>query len=33
MLVSVAPDNTILDRRRVALTRDLPTHPYHHEGS
>ncbi len=33
MLVTVAPDLEILDRRRVDLTRDLPTHPYHHEGS
>lgn len=23
----------LLDRRRVDLTRGLPTHPYHHEGS
>jgi len=33
VLVTVAPDDEILDRRRVDLTRDLPTHPYHHEGS
>jgi hypothetical protein len=24
---------TLLDRRRVDLTEDLPTHPYHHEGA
>ncbi len=33
VLVTVAPDGELLDRRRVDLTRDLPTHPYHHEGS
>jgi hypothetical protein len=33
VLVSVAPDGALLDRRRIDLTRDLPTHPYHHEGS
>ena len=33
VLVTVAPDGELLDRRRIALTRDLPTHPYHHEGS
>ncbi len=33
ILVTVAAGNEILDRRRVDLTRDLPTHPYHHEGS
>jgi hypothetical protein len=33
VLVTVAPGNELLDRRRVDLTRDLPTHPYHHEGS
>ena len=32
-LVTVAPDGELLDRRRIDLTRDLPTHPYHHEGS
>lgn len=26
-------DGTLLDRRRIDLTRDLPTHPYHHEGA
>ena len=33
VLVTVAPSGELLDRRRVDLTRDLPTHPYHHEGS
>ena len=33
MLVTVAPRGELLDRRRVDLTRGLPTHPYHHEGS
>ncbi|MEQ8859324.1 MAG: hypothetical protein RIC56_11820 [Pseudomonadales bacterium] len=33
VLVSVGPDGQVLDRRRVDLTHDLPTHPYHHEGS
>ena len=33
VLVTVAPDGEFLDRRRIDLTRGLPTHPYHHEGS
>ena len=34
VLVTVADDGTLLDRRRIDLTRrDLPTHPHHHEGS
>jgi len=34
VLVTVAPDGTFLDRRRIDLTdRGLPTHPHHHEGS
>ena len=34
MLVTVAPDGALLDRRQVDLTdRGLPTHPHHHEGS
>jgi len=33
VLVTIAPDGQLLDRRRVDLTRGLPTHPYHHEGS
>jgi hypothetical protein len=32
-LVTVAPGGELLDRRRIDLTSDLPTHPYHHEGS
>lgn len=32
VLVTVA-GRALLDRRRIDLTRDLPTHPYHHEGS
>jgi hypothetical protein len=33
ILVTLAPGGRFLDRRRIDLTRDLPTHPYHHEGS
>jgi hypothetical protein len=33
VLVTVAPSGKFLDRRRIDLTRGLPTHPYHHEGS
>src|SRR5580700_758242 len=33
VLITVAPGGQLLDRRRVDLTRGLPTHPYHHEGS
>jgi hypothetical protein len=34
VLVTVADDGTLLDRRRIDLTaRDVPTHPHHHEGS
>jgi hypothetical protein len=33
VLVAVAPRGELLDRRRVDLTRGLPTHPHHHEGS
>ena len=33
VLVTVATDGKLLDRRRVDLTEGLPTHPYHHEGS
>lgn len=32
-LVTIARGGELLDRRRVDLTRGLPTHPYHHEGS
>jgi hypothetical protein len=33
VLVTLAPDGALLDRRSIDLTRGLPTHPYHHEGS
>jgi hypothetical protein len=33
VLVTVAPGGELLDRRRIDLTNDLPTHPHHHEGS
>jgi hypothetical protein len=33
VLVTTARGGELLDRRRVDLTRGLPTHPYHHEGS
>jgi hypothetical protein len=33
VLVTVSPSGECLDRRRIDLTRGLPTHPYHHEGS
>jgi hypothetical protein len=33
VLVTVGPGGDFLDRRRIDLTRGLPTHPYHHEGS
>ena len=34
VLVTVAPDGELLDRRRIHLTdSELPTHPHHHEGS
>ena len=34
VLVTVAPDGELLDRRRIDLTdSELPTHPHHHEGS
>jgi hypothetical protein len=32
-LVTLASGGTFLDRRRIDLTRNLPTHPYHHQGS
>lgn len=32
-LVTMRASGELLDRRRVDLTRGLPTHPYHHEGS
>jgi hypothetical protein len=33
VLVTVALGGELLDRRRIDLTRGLPTHPHHHEGS
>src|SRR5579872_2053002 len=33
ILVTLGHDGRLIDRRRVDLTRRLPTHPYHHEGS
>lgn len=33
ILVTIGSDHQLLDRRRIDLTRGLPTHPYHHEGS
>ena len=33
VLITLAADGALLDRRRIDLTHDLPTHPYHHEGS
>src|SRR5579883_3144538 len=33
VLVTLAPTGELLDRRRIDLTRGLPSHPYHHEGS
>src|SRR5215471_7970650 len=33
ILVTLEGEGELLDRRRVDLTRGLPTHPYHHEGS
>jgi hypothetical protein len=34
VLVTLASDGELLDRRRIDLTDgSLPTHPYHHEGS
>lgn len=33
VLVTIAADGKLLDRRRIDLTQGLPTHPYHHEGS
>ena len=33
VLITMAPGGKFLDRRRVDVTRGLPTHPYHHEGS
>ena len=32
-LITIASSGELLERRRIDLTRGLPTHPYHHEGS
>jgi len=33
VLLTVASGGELLDRRRIDLTRKLPTHPHHHQGS
>ena len=33
ILVTVSSDRNVIDRRKIDLTTDLPTHPYHHQGS
>ncbi len=33
VLVTIASDGELLERRRIDLTHSLPTHPHHHEGS
>ena len=33
VLVTLASDGELLDRRSIDLTQGLPTHPHHHEGS
>lgn len=33
VLITLAPSGDLLDRRSIDLTRGLPTHPYHHQGS
>src|ERR1700758_5103714 len=33
VLMTIGAGGEFLDRRRIDLTHDLPTHPYHHEGS
>jgi len=33
VLVTLAKGGGLLDRRRVDLTENLPTHPHHHQGS
>lgn len=33
VLVTLDASGHLLDRRTMALTHDLPTHPYHHEGA
>lgn len=33
VLVTVGPAGELLDRRRIDLTHEMPTHPHHHQGS
>jgi hypothetical protein len=33
VLVTLGKGGALVDRRKIDLTHDLPTHPYHHEGS
>lgn len=33
VLITVSAGGELLDRRSIDLTRGLPTHPYHHQGS
>jgi hypothetical protein len=33
ILITLGHDGRLMDRRDLALTQGLPTHPYHHEGS
>lgn len=33
ILITIGPGGELLDRRRIDLTTNLPTHPHHHEGS
>ena len=33
VLITLDAGGALLDRRKVDLTKGLPTHPYHHEGS
>ena len=33
VLVTLTREGKFVDRRTIDLTHDLPTHPYHHEGS
>lgn len=33
VLITISSAGELLDRRQIDLTRGLPTHPYHHQGS
>jgi hypothetical protein len=33
VLITLSPDGALLDRRSIDLTRGLPTHPHHRQGS